>query len=98
MNVAITGATGFVGRYLVRHLVGAGHQLRCWHRPGSNRSGFEVIGAPIEWQPGTLGDEAASRELVRGTDAVMHTAVRWEGPRKRGLVPTHMHLRTFFQD
>jgi nucleoside-diphosphate-sugar epimerase len=84
MNVAITGATGFLGRYLVRHLVGAGHQLRCWLRPCSDRSGFEDIGASIEWLPGTLGDEAAARELVRGTDAVVHAAVQWEGPRNRG--------------
>ncbi len=84
MNVAITGATGFVGRYLVRHLVGAGHQLRCWYRPGSDRSGFEDIGAPIEWLPGMLGDEAAVDKLVRGTDAVVHAAVQWEGPRTRG--------------
>jgi nucleoside-diphosphate-sugar epimerase len=84
MNVAITGATGFVGHYLVRHLVGAGHQLRCWYRPGSNRSGFEDIGALIEWLPGTLGDEVAVRKLVRGTDAVVHAAVQWDGPRNRG--------------
>jgi nucleoside-diphosphate-sugar epimerase len=84
MNVAVTGATGFLGRYLVRHLAGAGHQLRCWYRPGSDRSGFEDIGDAIEWLPGALGDEAAARELVRGADAVVHAAVQWEGPRNRG--------------
>jgi nucleoside-diphosphate-sugar epimerase len=83
MRIAITGATGFLGRYLVRHLAGAGHQLRCWYRPGSDRSGFEKTGA-IEWLSGTLEDEAAAQELVRGTDAVVHAAVQWEGPRNRG--------------
>src|SRR5437870_2622303 len=45
MRIAITGATGFLGRYLVRHLAGAGHRLRCWHRAGSDLGGFgEVAG------------------------------------------------------
>jgi nucleoside-diphosphate-sugar epimerase len=38
----------------------------------------------IEWLPGSLGDQAAVRELVRGADAVVHAAVQWEGPRNRG--------------
>src|SRR4051794_10467207 len=84
MRIAITGATGFLGRYLVDHLAGAGHQLRCWYRPGSDRSGFEARADAIEWLPGSLGDEAAVRDLVRGTDAVVHAAVQWEGPRNRG--------------
>src|SRR4051794_22247898 len=84
MRIAITGATGFLGRYLVDHLAGAGHQLRCWYRPGSDRSGFEARADAIEWLPGSLGDEAAVRELVRGADAVVHAAVQWEGPRNRG--------------
>src|SRR4051794_5260399 len=57
MRIAITGATGFLGRYLVRHLAGQGYQLRCWYRPGSDRTGFENIAGAVEWLPGTLGDE-----------------------------------------
>ncbi len=41
MNVAVTGATGFIGRYLVRQLVAAGHRCRCWFRPDGNRSGSD---------------------------------------------------------
>jgi nucleoside-diphosphate-sugar epimerase len=84
MRIAITGATGFLGRYLVRHLAAAGHQLCCWYRPGSDRGGFEGQAEALEWLPGTLGDEAAGRALVRGADAVVHAAVQWEGPRNRG--------------
>jgi nucleoside-diphosphate-sugar epimerase len=83
MLIAVTGPTGFLGRYLVRHLAGAGHRLRCWYRPGSDRGGFEGAG-PIDWLPGQLGDEAATRDLVRGADAVVHAAVQWQGPRNRG--------------
>jgi nucleoside-diphosphate-sugar epimerase len=84
MRIAITGATGFLGRYLVRHLVGAGHNLRCWFRTGSDRSAFNSDAGAVEWQPGQLGDMSATRDLVRGVDAVVHAAVQWEGPRNRG--------------
>jgi nucleoside-diphosphate-sugar epimerase len=84
MRIAITGATGFLGRYLVRQLAQAGYQLRCWYRPGSDRSGFEEHADCIDWLPGGLGDGAAVGQLVRGANAVVHAAVQWEGPRTRG--------------
>jgi nucleoside-diphosphate-sugar epimerase len=84
MQIAITGSTGFLGRYLVRHLADGGHHLRCWYRPGSDRRGFEEQAGAIEWLPGSLGEEAAAGELIRGADAVVHAAVQWEGPRNRG--------------
>ncbi len=83
MKIAVTGATGFLGRYLVRQLAGAGHHLRCWYRPGSDRGGFDVAEA-VEWLPGSLGDPAAARQLVAGADAIVHAAVQWQGPRNRG--------------
>jgi nucleoside-diphosphate-sugar epimerase len=84
MRIAVTGATGFLGRYLVRHLTGAGHSLRCWYRPGSDRSGFDREAGAIDWLPGQLGDESAALRLVQEVDAVVHAAVQWAGPRNRG--------------
>jgi nucleoside-diphosphate-sugar epimerase len=84
MRIAVTGATGFLGRYLVRHLAEAGHQLRCWYRHDSNRDGFEKQADSVKWLPGSLGDPAAVRELIQSADAVVHAAVQWEGPRTRG--------------
>src|SRR5258706_483166 len=84
MKIALTGATGFLGRYIVRHLAGAGHRLRCWYRPGSDRSGLDDVAAAVEWLPGELGNTAASRQLLGGVDAVVHGAVQWQGPRNRG--------------
>lgn len=84
MRIAVTGATGLLGRHLVRHFAAAGHQLRCWHRPGSDRTGFEPHAEAIDWMPGTLGDEEAARSLVAGVDGVVHGAVQWLGPRNRG--------------
>src|SRR5262249_10286420 len=83
MRIAVTGATGFLGRYVVRHLAAAGHRLRCWYRPGSDRGDFGAAAA-VEWLPGVLGDADAARALVRGAGGVVHAAVPWEGPRNRG--------------
>jgi nucleoside-diphosphate-sugar epimerase len=84
MRIAITGATGFLGRFLVRHLAQAGYHLRCWYRPSSDRSGFEEHADGVTWLEGALADDEAVAQLVRGADAVVHAAVQWEGPRTRG--------------
>lgn len=78
MNIAITGATGFLGRYLVRQLAESGHRLRCWFRPSSDRGGLEPFAGAIDWQPGTLGDREATSRLVQNVDAVVHSALEWE--------------------
>jgi nucleoside-diphosphate-sugar epimerase len=75
MLIAITGATGFLGRYVVRHLAGAGHRLRCWHRPDSDRSGMDEVTHAVEWLPGELGNSDAAVRLVRGADALVHAAL-----------------------
>jgi nucleoside-diphosphate-sugar epimerase len=95
MRIAVTGATGFLGRYLVRGLARSGHELRCWYRPGSDRGGFEEVAGAIEWLPGELGDPAAARQLVGGADAVVHAAVQWHGPRNRGS-GSHGDANVFF--
>jgi nucleoside-diphosphate-sugar epimerase len=79
MHVAITGATGFLGRYLVHHLARAGHRLRCWARPTSDRSGLGAAAASVEWAPGALGDSNATAALLQGVDAVVHSALEWQG-------------------
>ena len=84
MQIAVTGATGFLGRYIVRHLVAAGHGCRCWHRPESDRGGFEGVDNAIEWVPGDLTDGGSMRNLVSGTDAVVHAALDRPGAGFRG--------------
>lgn len=77
MKIAVTGATGFLGRYLVRSLVGKGHELRCWYRPMSDRGGLEPEASAIEWVPGELGDESREPALLTGVDAVVHSGLAW---------------------
>jgi nucleoside-diphosphate-sugar epimerase len=98
MLVAVTGATGFLGRYLVRHFAGAEHRVRCWYRPESDRSGFESISERMEWLPGSLGDPTATDRLVHGVDAVVHAAVQWPGPRHSpSRARAQTDLETFVQ-
>jgi nucleoside-diphosphate-sugar epimerase len=75
MKIAVTGATGFLGWYIVSHLTSRGHRCRCWYRPSSNREGFERQEKQIEWVSGELGDRQAARNLVGGCDAVVHAAL-----------------------
>jgi nucleoside-diphosphate-sugar epimerase len=82
MKIAVTGGAGFIGHYILRRLVSAGHSLRCWFRPTSDRSGLEDVA--IEWLPGELNDEQASTSLVAGCDAVVHAALFRPGSGFRG--------------
>ncbi len=75
MRIALTGATGFIGRYIAAELVQAGHRLRCWHRSTSDRGGFEQLAGSLEWVEGDLGSAASGRALVEDTDAVVHAAL-----------------------
>ncbi|RJP30405.1 MAG: NAD(P)-dependent oxidoreductase [Phycisphaerales bacterium] len=92
MKIAVTGATGFLGRYIVNHLVDAGHECRCWFRQSSDRGGFDGHEQSIEWVPGALGDEVSCRRLTGGADAVVHAALFRPGPGFRGA---EGDLRTF---
>ena len=76
MLIAVTGGTGFLGRYLLRGLAGAGRRLRCWHRASSDRTGLEDV--KVDWIEGQLGDRPATEALVRGAGAVIHSALDWE--------------------
>lgn len=89
MRIAVTGATGFIGRYIVKHLSDQGHSTRCWHRATSDRSGyaaagFEIPNDLIEWITGQLDDTASTAALVADCDAVVHAALFRPGAGFRG--------------
>jgi nucleoside-diphosphate-sugar epimerase len=81
MRIAITGGTGFVGRYILRELAPQ-NSLRAWYRTAASREGLEDVAA--DWVQGELGDREASRELVQGCDAVVHSALYHPGGGFRG--------------
>lgn len=67
--VAVTGATGFVGRYIVRELLARRHVVRLLARDPA-RLPFDASGVTVV--PGTLSDAPAIARLVGGADAVIH--------------------------
>jgi nucleoside-diphosphate-sugar epimerase len=76
VRIALTGGTGFLGRYLLRGAVQAGHSVRAWtRRPTTDMPTL----AGVEWCAGALGDAPACRPLVAGCDAVVHAALHHPG-------------------
>jgi nucleoside-diphosphate-sugar epimerase len=84
MKIALTGATGFLGRYLVRQLAHEGHQLRCWTRSSSDRSGLDDVASSLEWVAGGLEEPTSVATLVTGCDALVHAALWRPGPLFQG--------------
>lgn len=84
MHVAVTGATGFLGRYIVRHVTCGGGVCRCWYRRRSDRSGMSAEEGRLDWVPGGLNDPRSTAALVQGCDAVVHAALDRPGAGFRG--------------
>ena len=72
MKALVTGASGFVGSAVLRHLVDAGHEVRVLLRPTSDRRNIE--GVACEPVLGDLTDLASLRSAAAGCDAVFNVA------------------------
>jgi len=80
-RIAITGATGFLGRYLAARLIERGDRCRAWRRPTSRADG---LSDRIEWVAGDLARPETMAPLVEGCDAVVHAALWRPGAGFRG--------------
>lgn len=80
MKLLITGASGFLGKYVVAEALRRGHQVRAVVRPSSNEKcltwhnhpNIELIRLDLRRKDGIV-------DAVRGTDAVIHLAAAKEG-------------------
>jgi nucleoside-diphosphate-sugar epimerase len=69
---AVTGATGFLGRYIVRALTLAGWRVRILTRQRVDHP--QLCGLKLEAVVGDLSNRRVLRALVDGSDAVIHAA------------------------
>ncbi len=79
--IAITGASGFIGRSIARQLRAQGWRLRLLLRSGSAVAAFESLDAEVV--RGDLDDARALSQLVQGASAVVHCAGVVRGARQR---------------
>ena len=73
-TLALTGATGFIGGVLRRHLASAGWRIRALRRSADVPFGGPGSARPIDWVRGSLSDGDSLKRLVRGVTAVVHCA------------------------
>ena len=92
MRVLVTGATGFVGRALILHLLGAKDQVAAWVRNEKRARG--LLGSDVE----LVSARANIAEQIGRADAVVNLAgepifgARWSPARKRAIVDSRINL------
>ena len=74
MKVFVAGASGLVGRAVVRHLAAHGHAVRALARSSQNRLLIRELG--VEPVAADLFDLVSLLEAVRGAEAVLHLATK----------------------
>lgn len=72
MKVLVTGATGFLGSWLVRRLLDEGCAVRITKRPSSQLE--ELEGLPLEIVSGDVTDRASIVAAARNVDSIFHLA------------------------
>lgn len=108
MRVALIGATGFVGGYVVDALLAAGHQPSLLVRPGSGHKARQAD--RCRTVPGSIADSAAIAGLLADADAAIYlagilreapsrgvtfTAVQYDGARRCIDIAAEKGLRRF---
>lgn len=80
LTLALTGATGFVGKATVDHALASGHRVRALtRREQAPRDG-------VSWIAGSLDDDTALARLAEGADAVLHIAGVVNAPSPAGFI------------
>ena len=85
MKIAVTGASGFIGRHLVAHLAAAGHAVRAVARPDSTRSApavAETVRVPFT--------EHRLAGALEGFEVVVHLAGRVRARRPEEFITSNV--------
>ncbi|WP_314369775.1 NAD(P)-dependent oxidoreductase [uncultured Streptococcus sp.] len=70
MKVLVTGATGFLGKYVVKELVAEGYFVRAFGR--NEVVGQSLVSDKVEFFKGDLSSKQAVEEACKGVEMVVH--------------------------
>ena len=84
MRIAVTGATGLVGEFLIPHLLKHGHIVHALRRKGVRDSTKFEPNTKLLWFDGDLMDLKSLERLVVDCEAVVHAALEHQPGRYRG--------------
>ena len=82
MKILVTGASGFIGNFLLAALRDAAHEVRAASRLRVEQRGIDYVSAP------ELGPDADWSRALNGVDAVIHLAGRAHVPSKNADAET----------
>ncbi|MBN9449232.1 MAG: NAD(P)-dependent oxidoreductase [Bosea sp.] len=77
MQILVTGGTGFIGAWIVRSLLAAGHKVRIFDIKDDSRLVRALAGeaaAEIDWRLGDIRDGEAVHAAAEGCDSIVHLA------------------------
>ena len=74
MKVLLTGSSGFLGTFVARELVAAGHEVRALLRSGQKPP--LLLALPLEVVPGDILDGASLDRALEGCQALVHCAAK----------------------
>jgi NADH dehydrogenase len=77
LSIAVTGATGFIGGYMVRGLMRAGHRVRGLARPGREQLVLDAgkgVSGVLEVHSGDLTRAESLQGFLAGVDLLVHLA------------------------
>ena len=82
MKILVTGASGFIGNFLLDALRDAAHEVRAASRSRVEKQGIDYVSAP------ELGPDANWSRALNGVDVVIHLAGRAHVPSKNADAET----------
>lgn len=90
MNVFLTGATGFIGGYVLRRLVQDGHSVRCLVR-GKPRT-LDVESMDVEQVEGSVTNRSSLRDTMTDCEAVIHLVGIIDEKPSKGITFEKVHF------